>query len=195
MSELHLMLDLETLSVRPTARIIEIGWATFDPHGVGVIKSGSVAVDVGSQSGSVDAGTVDFWLKQPDGSRLTIAKAKKLPVKEALEAMDKALGPWGAYRGVWSHGPAFDVTILQNAYDRFGRSMPWDYKAVRDTRTLAEACKVVAGTIPDYPREAPGASHTGEADSINQAVWVQAMYRVLASYNQSAKSAEIDPLA
>lgn len=189
MTQTHLMLDIETLGVRPSARVIEIGWATFDPFGNGVLKSGSVAVDVGSQAyGTIDAGTVDFWLKQPDGSRLALAKAKKVSIREAIELLDKELSPWGQFTGVWSHGPAFDVTILQGHYDRLGRGMPWSYKAVRDTRTLAEACKLVLGHVPEYPRIAEGADHTGEADSVNQAVWVQRMYSAL--HNDSD-----DPLA
>ena len=183
----HLMLDIETLGVRPTARVIEIGWATFDPHGPGVIKSGAVAVDVGSQPyGSVDAGTVDFWLKQPEESRLAFAKAKKVSIREALELLDKELSPWGQFTGVWSHGPAFDVTILQGHYDRVGRGMPWGYKAVRDTRTLAYALDLVGLTKPEYPQV--GVLHSAEGDCVNQALWVQQMVAKLGGD-------EADPLA
>lgn len=171
------MLDIETLGVRPSARVIEIGWAVFDPVGE-VIKSGSVAVDVGSQPyGTIDAGTVDFWLKQPDGARLDLAKAKKVSIKEAIDLLDKELGPWGQYTGVWSHGPAFDVTILQGHYDRLGRSMPWGYKSVRDTRTLAATLEMLGLPKAEYPTI--GVSHSAEGDCVNQAVWVIRMNHAL----------------
>ncbi len=176
---LHLMLDIETLGTRPSARVIEIGWATFDPVGEGVLKEGSIAVDVGSQAyGTIDAGTVDFWLKQPDIARLALAKAKKVSIKEALEYMDKELSPWGQFTGVWSHGPAFDVTILQGHYDRLGRSMPWSYRAVRDTRTLASTLDMLGVPKQDYPTGG-GVAHSAVGDCVNQAVWVQRMNRAL----------------
>lgn len=184
----HWMVDLETLGVRPDAAIIEIGAVSFDPYGDGVDKRFCVGVDVTRQGGSVDSGTLDFWLRQPDASRLHLADLEKLSLGDALDAMHAAFSPWGAVTGVWSHGPAFDVTILQSAYNRARKAVPWSYKAIRDTRTLAEAINIVGGSMPAYPKV--GTGHSGVDDAESQALWVQAMYRELGRFK-----AVPDPLA
>jgi exodeoxyribonuclease VIII len=179
MSEMHLMIDLETLGVRPDARVLEIGAASFYLDGDGPLKTFTVCLDVGRQNGSVDAGTVDFWLKQPEAARKHIYSSKKLPPIEALEAFEAAFTPWGEIKGLWSHGPAFDVTILQTLYARYGRAVPWSYKTVRDTRTLQFAVQQLGMKPAEYP--SGGTMHAGDDDAANQALWVQRMVRQLRS--------------
>jgi exodeoxyribonuclease VIII len=182
----HIMIDLETLGVRPDARVLEIGACTFDPMGSGPIEQFSVGLDVSRQPwGTVDPGTIDFWLKQPDEARLHIAEAKKLDPRAALEEFEAAFSPWGQITGVWSHGPAFDITILQTLYARVGRAVPWNYRHVYDTRTLQLAVQAAGGEAAAYPKG--GTAHSGVDDAVNQAVWVQRMFKSLPK--------AVDPLA
>lgn len=177
--DLHLMIDLETLGVRSDARIIELGAAVFDINGDGVESAFSIALDVGTQGGSIDAGTVDFWLKQPDAARMNLAKAKKMKATEALDQFEKDLSPWGQFKGLWSHGPAFDVAILSSLYNRVGRGVPWGHKTIRDTRTLKFAVEQVGLKPMEYPTL--GTMHTAADDCISQAKWVQGLVKQLRS--------------
>lgn len=186
----HLMIDLETLGVRPDAAVVEIGACLFDPMGDGASKTFSVCLDVSRQGGSVDAGTIDFWLKQPEASRKHLADASKLPTLEALEAFEAFMQPTGAITGVWSHGPAFDITILQSLYNRARRPVPWNYRHIRDTRTIMEAVKLLGLPEPQWP--SGGTTHSGIDDAVNQAVWVQRAYRLI---HASGEALGEDPLA
>lgn len=187
----HLMFDLETLGVRPDAAIVEIGACLFDPHGEGPLRTFSVCLDVTRQGGSVDSGTVDFWLQQSEAARLHLVKASKLPTLEALDAFEAFLQPTGAITGVWSHGPAFDVTILQSLYNRVCRPVPWNYRHIRDTRTIMEAVKLLGLPEPQYPKD--GTAHSGIDDAVNQAVWVQRAYKAICTAGATLPGA--DPLA
>lgn len=174
---MHLMIDLETLGVRPDARIIEIGVAAFRLDAEGVDKAFSVCLDVGMQGGTIDKGTIDFWLKQSDEARQHLVQAVKHPPREALDLLEAEFSPWGKFQGIWSHGPAFDMTILQTLYSKLGRSVPWSYQHTRDTRTLQLAVKLLGLPPVEYPKT--GTSHSGVDDAVNQAVWVQRMVAAL----------------
>lgn len=39
---------------------------------------------------------------------------------------------------VWGNGSTMDITILQSAYEYFGMSVPWQYWAVNDVRTIVD---------------------------------------------------------
>jgi 3' exoribonuclease, RNase T-like len=71
---------------------------------------------------------------------------------------------------VWSHGSNFDTVILENAYRLIGGSPWWDYKNVRDTRTLFD----VAGCT--YTAKG---GHDALEDARNQAEAVQKAYQQL----------------
>ena len=100
------------------------------------------------------------------------------------------LGDWfrniecvGDIVGVWSHGPAFDITILSNLYNTcppdymLFRLPPWNYRTIRDTRTLVFALETAGLPVPPYPAE--GTAHNALDDARNQAEWVRRMYGTL----------------
>ena len=39
---------------------------------------------------------------------------------------------------VWGNGSTMDITILQSAYEYFNMSIPWQYWAVNDVRTIVD---------------------------------------------------------
>ena len=143
--KMHVMIDLETLSLRPDAAIIQVAAVEFEPITGGKIKVGVNAfirsVDVFGQSRHSDPETIDWWRERTaEGSGVFIESATgksavKLPMALSL------LNEWWQERYnagtmVWSHGAAFDIPILTHAYLQAGYpSAPWHYRSVRDTRT------------------------------------------------------------
>lgn len=177
MSEYHLMLDLETMGTRTDASIIQIGAVLFRPdrdESIDQLRKQAIDIPVNLASNialgrAIRPETIAFWLEQNDEARLKMAKnvnsGKDLPdaLKTfELEVFNKVRG-WDNIAGIWGHGATFDVTILQSAYEAIGRKVPWNYRNVRDTRTIF-------ALVPELIKvNAPGlVPHDGVDDAIHQ---------------------------
>lgn len=136
-----IMIDLETLATSPDAAILSIGAVKFDPFGDDINKpemqSFYLRVDLDScdKLGLITSdSTIEWWSKQsqeaqdeafnPDG---------RVDLTDAMNQLYKFC--WGSKR-VWSHGAGFDIIILENIFRKINKGFPWQYWAVRDTRTL-----------------------------------------------------------
>jgi hypothetical protein len=172
--EVHLMIDLETLSLAPTAAIHEIGWALFSVNDdIGQVRrSGHVLVDPADcmrLGMDVDWSTIQWWLTQDEEARKKMALPGVFLVKALLDFTERALGNLNADMelvGVWGHGASFDIPILDNAYRIADMKTPWSHRIVRDTRTLFSM-------IPDTVWPENKVKHSAEHDAIAQAGAVQ----------------------
>lgn len=142
---MHVMLDLETLGTRPDAAIIQIGAVLFEPVSGGRVlnnKGFNRHVLVQDGSGSIDHGTLCFWLAERSAAKMGEELSTKAdPLHGVL--MDfrqwplKAHGlSWKMIDGVWAHPSDFDLPIMKSAFARSGMDVPWDRRATRDARTL-----------------------------------------------------------
>ena len=66
----NLMLDLETLSVKPDAAVFEVALVEFTPHSVG---ENHLNLSFMPETGTIDASTVQWWLKQTEPCSLVAA--------------------------------------------------------------------------------------------------------------------------
>lgn len=154
------MIDIETLGVEPGACILSIGACEFSP-GIGVVEDRTFYAEIDIQSCKnaglvIDPDTRDWWNKKPadlrpfDGDTdLAVGLAKlKANVNGANE--------------VWANSPAFDLKILEAAYEAVDISEPWEYYEARDVRTIRK--------LPGYV-ELPhtGREHHALDDAIHQA--------------------------
>jgi len=160
--ELHCMLDLETLGKGNNAVISQIGGCVFQPCAKEwKIKSfcffvdPQSCIDVGME---MDWDTIKWWMRQEEAARAKFQGAT-MSIQEALSLLSQA--SWADMRGVWSHGACFDIPILENAFRKCGMKAPWNYKTVRDTRTVFW---LTAPVWPDNP-----VKHSAEHDAIAQA--------------------------
>lgn len=169
----HIMIDLETMDTAPTAAIVSIGAVQFDPVAgtLGPEFYLIVSLETCLAAGlTVSGSTVMWWLGQSDAARAELTQPA-WPLHAALDHLD------GWYPGgapVWGHGATFDVSIIENAYRRLGRSPPWDRRAPRDTRTVFEAAAVDMRSWPSA-----GVAHRAVDDARNQAAAVVEAYRRL----------------
>lgn len=146
---MHFMLDLETWSIRPNAAIAEIAIVPFELRARGRIYQEHTFhryVMVQDGVGVMDNGTLAWWMSQEPKARKRLAnglETKSVTCQEML--VDLVTWPnellhglsWGDVEGLWSHGAAFDIPVLENAFNQHGIAKPWSYKIAFCTRTVA----------------------------------------------------------
>ena len=152
---LDIAIDIETLSLRPTAAIISIAASPFDLDGYGKpieYKSYFTTVDASSCAMyglDFDKGTIKWWSEQSDEAKKPFIGGVSVPLRQALFELNQSFEVWKSESDVdrlrvWMQGADFDGPILQHAYlVVFGEkmsqgeieAMPWRHDEVRDSRT------------------------------------------------------------
>ena len=141
-----LSVDLETLGTEPGAVITQIGLAAFNarPNNEAEREIMGQLIHVDPQSClnlgmHVSWSTISWWLTQDDEARKGMALAMGIPVSEALDLVDRTaqIGMVERFR-VWGNGATFDVTLLNELYRISCRKVPWQFRDVRDMRTLVD---------------------------------------------------------
>jgi hypothetical protein len=129
-----------------------------------------------------DPQTVKWWNDQSDEAKASFANPVDLAAalesfRDWLEPIQYGANAEGEDIRLWSHGPSFDPPILAAAYAACGLSVPWHYRAPRDTRTALE----LAGMDPHKGLEPfnTGTHHNALDDAICQARAVCEAYRRL----------------
>jgi DNA polymerase III alpha subunit (gram-positive type) len=132
MDKNHVMLDLETLSLKPNAVILSIGATAVGREQDGFYrKLGTFYFPVGGFD--IDRNTLAWWNEQSPEAKAE-AFSGKADIKEVLHEF-RDWFPADAI--IWANGAAFDIPVLTYAYGYFGMQVPWNYKNVACYRTLA----------------------------------------------------------
>ena len=164
------MIDLEGLATGPDTTILTIAAQTFDPFGSGWYDRHYYArVTLESQENrSIDNGTIAWWATQPEHAREeAFGEQDRIPLDQALDELGRLI--WHSNL-IWSQGPTYDMNILEHAYKSYGKSLPWKYYQVRDSRT-------VFSLWPDQP--IPPTSHHALEDCRRQIGMLQNTLRHL----------------
>jgi exodeoxyribonuclease VIII len=197
---MNVMVDCETLGVKPGAPIITIGAVLFDP-----LKESTAdqlraqgrmwridVEDAIKQSEGVDGGTIKWWLGQDPKALRELTEGSTVTLKAALmgyvafctirdpmhlPAQDHHLSLLPRASLFWAKSPDFDGKILEYAFDRLGIPNPYRFFQYRCVRTIQDLA------WPDGPDARPrfnvGTAHSALDDAIEQAMLVQAGYRQL----------------
>ena len=176
MTDIHIMLDLETFGTNPSAAIVQIGAVVFylddEPQPLPASFERTVALQSSILAGGkVDVETVGWWRSQSFDAKAAVC-SDAVPLAPALVAFALWL-PLNAY--LWSHGAAFDVPVLDSAYRSINTAPPWNYRRVRDTRTLFWLAETTAG----WQKPKRMTAHTARADAAAQAADVVSAYTAL----------------
>ena len=156
---MDLMIDLEGLGTGPDTTILTIAAQAFDPLDHGCYDQQYYArVTLESQEDrAIDQGTIDWWATQPAVVRdEAFNEQGRIPLDQALDGLGKLI--WHSNR-IWAQGPTYDMNILEHAYKSYGKTLPWKYYMVRDSRT-------VFSLWPDQP--IPATSHHALEDCRRQ---------------------------
>lgn len=185
---MHVMIDVETLSLRPDAALLQIAAVEFAPILGGEIRARfnfNVSVDLFGQKRHTDTDTIDWWRQQTlAGNNVLIRSITGQDAMKLDVALD-CLSMWWENAepvvAVWAHGVAFDIAVLTHAYACEGKPTPWNYRAVRDTRTHYAAREVEVEhreTLSERASEIlcePFRAHDALHDVVMQALQVQSV--------------------
>tara|TARA_R110002167_G_scaffold342924_1_gene551798 strand:- start:95 stop:625 length:531 start_codon:yes stop_codon:yes gene_type:complete len=159
----QIIVDLETLSVRPNACITSIGAVAFTLQD-GITEEFFINVDPASCKDfglHIDKSTVQWWSTQP---KEAIESWMKDPVP-----LDEAIDKFSIFYGntsvpIWGNGSSFDITILESALYALGYEtgkLPWKFWDIYDLRTLTN--------ILGRKLEKTGINHNALHDAIAEA--------------------------
>lgn len=181
-----IMLDLETLDVRPTGAIVSIGAVRFDintPGHTGFRFKANVSIDSNIKAGrTMSADTLEWWLRQTKEAQdatFPQEKANVTSLEKALHALNEFLA---IEDRVWGNGAAFDNAMIVDAYRSVGLKPRWSYKNDMCYRTM---CRL----FPEV-KFAPfvGVKHDSLTDAINQAHHLQAIYAFMKGDEHGAEA-------
>lgn len=147
MAKQHVMVDLETLSVRPYAAIVSIGAVKFTEKD-GILDTFYINVDGQSckEHGlHIDPQTIEWWSKQSPEARKALTDNPR-PLEEALSAFAKFYGT-DPTTIIWGNGSAFDISILESAYFNTNIQIPWKPWYVQCYRTVLNLVGVSNNSI------------------------------------------------
>lgn len=161
--KVHVMVDIETLDVVPSAVILSIGATTLDPD-YPIAFYSELAVSTQFER-TRSEGTIEWWSKQtipmPQGT---------IDIVIALADFKKYLSALRAEPIIWCKGTDFDTAILANAYAQYKIPLPWKYNAIRDFRTVKKL-------FPHYKFPANPNAHHALADAKHQAEELRAILK------------------
>lgn len=204
---LSVMLDFETLSLKPDAVLLSLGACTFDTETGEVGNEFYLAIDPRTQhQRHISADTVLWWLKQDEAARTKLTSAIEAREKldedgdftdeQLTELLEQAAHPihhvarafilWfeqlGEVQGVWTNG-GVDHTWMDSLMEYSGFKVPYPFWLQRDYRTLK-------GLYPEVKAEFTNTKHNALDDAIHQAKHALALLSVANEQHGSAISRE-----
>lgn len=178
LSDRQAMMDLETLGSAPGCPILSIGIVEFVPE---TIRQGldawraslntfkvNISLESCMAAGlTMSAQTIKWWMFQPEAARRDAfdSAADEISLLEACQAAAFVIDDMKDVR-VWCHGAPFDVPILGAAMRAVGVKEPWNFRKVRDTRTIFE----IAGIEYSGTYHEPVLDATAQAEAVSHAL-------------------------
>lgn len=177
--ELHMMVDLETLGTSPSSIILSIGAVTFVPASDFSYEDSIYReLNIRDQNRTIDTDTIKFWMAQ-----------ETKPPMDGICSLEEALADLTLFietlrpKHFWANGTDFDFSLLKNAYDQAGMSIPWGYNDIKDYRTMRKLFR----HVPIFEQN-PDA-HNALSDAKYQAMHLSA---ILVNLDKMVKGYEDD---
>ena len=155
---MDIMCDIESLGTLPNSAIISIGAVAFD-YNSGINSKFYKVVKPDLTKYSVTYDTIKWWMKQSEEAK-TVFSDSTLSTFDALYIFRSWLSSL-TIQHIWAHPSSFDLVILENAFRKENIEVPWNYKQLRDSRTLLDIAGVKITKI--------GVQHNALDDAIAQA--------------------------
>lgn len=137
---INVMVDLETLGLKPDAKVISIGAVVFDIEkdlGDEFYKE----IDWENGSGTIDASTVKFWFSQAKKGNfppLDSTTPEFIAVQGFWEFLSEVSGNFNKQVILWANGTDFDIPKIDRLFTHHHANEAFRYNAVRDYRTIAK---------------------------------------------------------
>lgn len=160
----NIMLDIETLGTEPQSVILAAAAQEFDddgPVGDGVFVRFPVQPQL-DKGRTVSEATLRFWAEQNQKLFERMLNPQYVNIYRALADLEKyfqrhsdeVFAPVDPVV-VWANSPNFDAVLMESLFRRFGFTIPWSHRDLRDVRTLRSLAAVKADWAPytDIPGE------------------------------------------
>ncbi len=192
-TDLHFMLDLETMATTPDAAIVSIGCVRFDLYKGTLIDEFYRNITLQSNKDYyrvIDPNTVEWWLQQSKEAQDGLFEGARMDLGEALRSLQawmckEAGEPVNAAGGlehlkkngrIWSNGPTFDEVIIRDALTNIlAEDFVIPFRGSRCVRTIIEIAKTMGLRKPVRG----GTHHNALADARYQARGVIAVFKEL----------------
>jgi len=134
----NIMIDLETLSTANNASILTIGAIKFNRNDFKITKKFYKRITKESNkqfNRDFNQDTIDWWNTQSEQAKSEIFENKdRINLNLGLQELSIFIG--NSRAKIWANGVAFDINILESAYEACGLEVPWKFFNVRDVRTI-----------------------------------------------------------
>lgn len=179
----HLMVDIETLDTKSNGAVIWIAAQFFnmDSGELGPSFTQAITISSNMKAGlNLNSDTALWWLRQEDALKAW-ANAEKKELPEALdlfsEFIDKNCSEVGFE--IWGNSNRFDMGMLDNAYTRLGKKLPWRFRDERDVRTLVSFNPKIKEEVIKNAVESGAERHNPLVDVQLQIKYCVATYKTL----------------
>ena len=165
MSQVHVMIDLETLGTRPGDALLSIGAVKFAQKDDPIIEKFYIAINPESckEAGlRAQKSTLDWWDKQSEEAR-SAAFSGTMSLEHALIKLAMWMPPMDN-AVVWGNGANFDNALLAAAYRAVKADTPWHFWNDRCYRTI----RAMFG--PKDRKKNVGVAHNALDDAVTQAL-------------------------
>lgn len=138
----NVMVDIETLGTKSNSVIISIAAVAFDINTaeVGPNFYSTVCIQSCIDRGfDVTGSTIIWWLGQGDKAQKAIS-IESTPIDKVIRYLCDYFEDLPDDVKVWGNSARFDLGIIENAFIKCNKKIPWDYYNERDVRTLVSLC-------------------------------------------------------
>ena len=179
----HLMIDIEAAGKSTSAALLSIGAVFFNPATGELGEQFYQPIKLASSQyhgGTIDASTVEWWMKQSEEARSVFNAENRVSLKDALNGLAAFIKTTAgdADVHVWGNGPAYDNAILATAFHATWIKQPWSFSKDTCVRTMVMLGRQL-GIDPKYDMTREGEHHNALDDAIHQARYVSVIWQSL----------------
>ena len=178
---MHIMIDIETLGINPTAPILSIGALAFNPHAdsENFVRTGKEFYlnlnwkDQVWKGAVVEPDTAAWWEKQKPEVKEEAFKGSTDSLSDQVGLITYFLGSQGM-EYIWANSPSFDLILLKTLYARADAPYPVRYSKELDVRSIKASWRMLwpSAPLPEFQ----GDAHHPLTDCWNQARLIREFY-------------------
>ncbi len=174
-TDIDVMVDVETLGVTSQAAVLSIGAVAFRISDHLILSEFEIFIDLQSalDNGNVDASTLSWWLSQEKNAQ-DLAFTGTISAGTAIDSFliwYRSQKP----KRVWGNGPSFDITLMERLILSRGSTIPWFPWEIRDVRTIVDIIK----PLMERPKNFGGIKHSPLDDAKHQANYIMKMVNLI----------------
>jgi hypothetical protein len=130
-------LDIETLSLKTNARVLQVGFCLINLTTGAKSWQTSLSLGMDQQEiRDVDPGTVAWWNDQDHFVMMSVLYPAGVVTVKAIHAALSTICQPG--RAIWANSPSFDCVILRSLFEDCSLEAPWSFRDERCLRTMSK---------------------------------------------------------